>query len=221
MQKLPYAVKIITQYYYKEALKFMSKKLKRIFSVVLFSALVLSLAACGGKTPTEENGPLKTLTAFFADFKAGNYDNLSKHTETKTNPQDIEKIFASQEQVIGKEGIKEILSVLGDVEIKEPKEEVNGDKAVVKAKFAIVDFKTLMNEAPAKMAEVMQNEKDPAALQKKAAEIMIGLLKEAKKVDVDGQVDFVKVDGEWKIAETAENQSFFQNIMSGGLMNPQ
>ena len=50
---------------------------------------------------------------------------------------------------------------------------------------------------------------------------MIGLLKEAKKVDVDGQVDFVKVDGEWKIAETAENQNFFQNIMSGGLMNPQ
>ena len=82
--------------------------------------------------------------------------------------------------MIGKEGIKEILSVLGDVEIKEPKEEVNGDKAVVKAKFAIVDFKTLMNEAPAKMAEVMQNEKDPAALQKKAAEIMIGLQRDRR-----------------------------------------
>ena len=199
----------------------MSKKLKRIFSVVLFLALVLSLVACGGKAPTEENGPLKTLTAFFADFKAGNFENLSNHTEAKTNPQDVENMFASQEQVIGKEGLKAILSALGDVEIKEPKEEINGDKAILKAKFAIVDFKALMTEAPAKIAEFAQNEKDPEALQKKSTEVMIELLKDAKKMDVEGQVDFVKVDGEWKIAETAENQSFFQNIMSGGLMNPQ
>ncbi len=182
--------------------------MKKILSVLLCLALIISTVGCGGGEKPEQAVSNLLDAIKVADKEAAekyiNYDELMDKDEDESLSKDDEEIY-------------KLLCQDLTYEIKSS--EVNGDTAKVEADITNVDMKPILGELFTSLIPLAFSGLDEEQIDEKTKEILKDLMSREDNETVTNTVtiDLSKKDNTWKIDESNE----LANAILGDLISVQ
>ncbi len=187
--------------------------MKKVFSYILFIALILSMTAC-----TSSQGPEKVVDKAMQAIKAMDKEELSKYM-------DIDDLLGDDDSTINTEAIseEEVSVLFENIDYKINSSNIDGDSAIVNLDIENIDMGLVLGQfleeaftfafSDAFSDNSLSDEEMEAAM----TDLFLEIIEKNKDNTVSNNVDvgLNKVDGQWKI----DIDEDFQNALTGNLID--
>ena len=191
--------------------------MKKWIHTLLAFVLCISLVGCASK---KEDGPKKTVTAFFDAYKAQNFKDLSNYIDGVTPTEDFD--FTDETDELGAEYQAEFLKKLTDISYDIKEENIQGKEATVVVSITAYNIGEKFAEGFGAALELafslQESDISEEEINQKVMDAMLTPIKNAEKnYTSEVEMKLIQKDGQWLIS--GENSDDLFNAITGGMMN--